>query len=227
MTFEELRDNHRVVKDGIGAQLVIPPERHDETRQIVTGDRVDLLQVIRDGYMERSLLRGFAGRFEAGYTETSAFQFVALAPLHLQRLSCGYARAFPAPRPAHVPLDLVAAVGQSVPVVVAFGITGNGKHLLSHVRFDAFDDVDPGHNFSPAIRIKRTAGKTANEWKLQKTKSVGRSWHSTTQLLPHSVVQPHYSTSSRAHPGSEAGLLFKNTIRRVFGNGRFEPIALP
>jgi hypothetical protein len=29
------------VKDRIGAQLVIPLERHDETRQIVTGNRVD------------------------------------------------------------------------------------------------------------------------------------------------------------------------------------------
>jgi hypothetical protein len=31
--------------------------------------RVDLLEVFRDGYMERSLLHGFAGRFEARYTE--------------------------------------------------------------------------------------------------------------------------------------------------------------
>lgn len=36
-----------------------------------------------------------------------------------------------------------------------------------------------------------------------------------------------YITPKSAHPGSEAGLLFKNTIRRVLGNGRFEPITLP
>jgi cephalosporin-C deacetylase-like acetyl esterase len=41
MTLEELRDDYGVVKDRIGAQLVIPLQRHDETRQIVTGDRVD------------------------------------------------------------------------------------------------------------------------------------------------------------------------------------------
>src|ERR1035438_9016661 len=44
-----------------------------------------------------------------------------------------------------------------------------------------------------------------------------------TARLPGSV----YITPNSAHPGSEAGLLFKNTIRRVLGNGRFEPIALP
>src|ERR1022692_5345957 len=71
------------------------------------------------------------------------------------------------------------------------------------------------------------------------TSSLG-SWHSTTELLPHSGIQPHYSTSictcvlyldtsSRAQPGSEAGLFvqFKNTMRRGLGNGGVEPLALP
>jgi hypothetical protein len=51
------------------------------------------------------------------------------------------------------PLDVTAAVGKRVPGVVAFGISGNGKHLPSPVRFDALDDVDPGYSFSPAGRI--------------------------------------------------------------------------
>src|SRR5579871_4009985 len=171
MALEELRDDHCVVQDRVGAQLVIALERYDETRQIVTGDRVDratlaeelteavkhgfifamgvglfqginLLQVFRDGYMERCLLRGFSGRFEAWHTQIAPFQFMALATLRLERLSCCYAGAFAPPRPAHVPLNVVTAIGQSVPVVVAFGISRNGKHLPSPVRFDAFDDVD-------------------------------------------------------------------------------------
>ena len=109
---------------------------------------------------------------------------MALAPLCLQCLSRGYAGARTAPCPAHIPLDVIASVGKRVPIVVALRISRDRKHFPSAVRFDAFDDVDPGHNFSPAIRISRTAGKTANGWKLQKTKRVGRSWHSTTELLP-------------------------------------------
>ena len=35
------------------------------------------------------------------------------------------------------------------------------SHAASPIRLDAFDDVDPGHLISPAIRLKRTAGKTA------------------------------------------------------------------
>jgi len=114
---------------------------------------VDLLQLFGDGDVERLFFGCFAGRFKTWYAEFAALQFMALAPLRLQRLSCGYAGAGPTPRAAHVPLDVVATVAQSVPVVVAFGISGNGKHLPSPVRFDAFNDVDPGHNFSPAIRI--------------------------------------------------------------------------
>jgi hypothetical protein len=36
---------------------------------------------------------------------------------------------------------------------VAYGTSGNGKHLPLPVRFDAFDDVDPVHDFSPASGI--------------------------------------------------------------------------
>jgi hypothetical protein len=35
----------------------------------------------------------------------------------------------------------------------------------------------------------------------------------------------HPSMLSSAHPGSVAGLLFKNTMRRVLGKGRFEASA--
>jgi hypothetical protein len=71
------------------------------------------------------------------------------------------------------------------------------------------------------------------------TSSLG-SWHSTTELLPHSGIQPHYSTSictcvlyldhfQQGPAGQRGGLVvqFKNTMRRVLGNGGFEPIALP
>jgi hypothetical protein len=37
--------------------------------------------------------------------------------------------------------------------------------------------------------------------------------------------RPHPSTLSSAHPGSVAGLLFKNTMRRVLGKGRLEASA--
>ena len=36
---------------------------------------------------------------------------------------------------------------------------------------------------------------------------------------------PHPSTLSSAHPGSVAGLLFRKTMRRVLGKGRFDPSA--
>ena len=103
--------------------------------------------------MERLFLGCFAGRFKAGYAEFAAFQLVALAPLRLQRLGRGYAGTCTAPRPAEVSLDVVAAAGKSVPIVVAFGISGDGKHLPSAIRFDAFDDVDSRHIISPASRI--------------------------------------------------------------------------
>src|ERR1035438_8311658 len=83
-----------------------------------------LLQVFGDGDMERLFLGCFAGRFKAGYAEFAAFQFVALAPLRLQRLGRGYAGTCTAPRPAEVPLDVVAGAGKSVPIVVAFGFRG-------------------------------------------------------------------------------------------------------
>src|ERR1035438_8719642 len=103
--------------------------------------------------MERLVLGCFAGRFKAGYAEFAAFQFVALAPLRLQRLGRGCAGTCTAPRPAEVPLDVVAAAGKSIPIVVAFGISGDGKHLPAAIRLDAFDDVDSRHNVSPASRI--------------------------------------------------------------------------
>ena len=39
----------------------------------------------------------------------------------------------------------------------------------------------------------------------------------STRFLP-----ADYSMASSAHPGSVAGRLFRNTIRRVLGKGRFE-----
>ena len=52
-----------------------------------------------------------------------------------------------------MPLDVVAAVGDGVSVVAAFGIAGDGKHLPAAANFDAFDDVDSRQNVSPASRI--------------------------------------------------------------------------
>jgi len=48
---------------------------------------------------------------------------VVLAPLYLKCLSGRDASAHSTASAAHVPLDIVAAVGDGVPVVVAFGIT--------------------------------------------------------------------------------------------------------
>jgi hypothetical protein len=48
---------------------------------------------------------------------------------------------------------MIAAVGDGVPIVVAFGIPGDGKHLPEAANLDAFDDVDSRHNISPASRI--------------------------------------------------------------------------
>jgi len=85
VAFQELRDDHRVMKHGVRAQFVIPFERHHEAGQILAGDgvdraavakelteaiqnrfvlamrvglleRVDLLQVLCDGGMERGFL---------------------------------------------------------------------------------------------------------------------------------------------------------------------------
>src|SRR6266478_3156987 len=182
MALEKLRDDDRVVQDRIGSQAMIFLERHDEARQIVTGDRVDraavaeelteavehgfifamsvglfqrfdLLQVFSDGDVQRRLLDSFAGCFKPGDTQFAAFQFVALAPLYLQCLSGGDASAHSTASASRVPLDIVAAVGDGVPVVVAFGITRDGKHLPAAANFDAFDDVDSRHNVSPASRI--------------------------------------------------------------------------
>jgi hypothetical protein len=82
-----------------------------------------------------------------------SFPKVHLAPLYLKCLSGGDASTHTTASAAHVPLDIVAAVGDSVPVVVAFGIAGDGKHLPAAANFDAFDDVDSRQNVSPASRI--------------------------------------------------------------------------
>ena len=78
---------------------------------------------------------------------------MALAALRLECLGGGNAGAFTTTRSAYVPLDILAAVGDSIPVVVAFGIARDGKHLPAPINLDAFDDVDPRHKFSPANRI--------------------------------------------------------------------------
>jgi hypothetical protein len=78
---------------------------------------------------------------------------MALAQLYLQCLSGGDASTHTTASAAHVPLDIVAAVSEGVPVIVAFGIAGEGKHLPAAANFDAFDDVDSRQNVSPASRI--------------------------------------------------------------------------
>ena len=103
--------------------------------------------------MQRRLLDRFAGCFKPGDSQFAAFQFMVLPPLYLQCLSGGDASTHTTASASRVPLDIVAAVGDGVPVVVAFGIAGDGKHLPAAVNFDSFDDVDSRHNFSPASRI--------------------------------------------------------------------------
>jgi len=115
--------------------------------------RIDLLQVFSDGDVQRGLLDSFAACFKPGDTQFAAFQFMVLAPLYLKCLSGGDASTHTTASAAHVPLDIVAAVGDGVPVVVAFGIAGDGKHLPTAANFDAFDDVDSRQNVSPASRI--------------------------------------------------------------------------
>src|SRR3984885_15220693 len=182
MAFEKLRDDDRVVQDRVGSQAMIFLERHDEERQVVTGDRVDrdavteelpeavehgfifamsvglfqccdLLQVFSDGDVQCRFLDRFAGRFKPGDTQFAAFQFMELAPLYLKCLSGGDASTHTTPSAARVPLNIVAAIGDGVPVVVAFGIPGDRKHLPAAANFDAFDDVDSRQNVSPASRI--------------------------------------------------------------------------
>src|SRR5580693_2182249 len=182
MALEKLRDDDRVVQDGVGSQAMIFLEGHDEASQIVAGDRVDrdavaeelpeavkhgfifamsvgllqrvdLLQVFSDGDVQRRLLDRFAGRFKPGDTQFATFQFMVLAPLYLNCLSGGDASTHSTASAAHVPLDIVAAIGDGVPIVVAFGIAGDGKHLPAAANFDAFDDVDSRQNISPASRI--------------------------------------------------------------------------
>ena len=145
MALEKLCDDDRVVQDRIGSQAMIFLEGHDEASQIVAGDRVDrdavaeelteavehgfifamsvgffqrvdLLQVFSDGDVQRRLLDRFAGCFKPGDTQFAAFQFMVLAPLYLQCLIGGDASAQSTASAARVPLDIVAAVGDGVPV---------------------------------------------------------------------------------------------------------------
>ena len=108
---------------------------------------------------------------------------MVLAPLYLECLSGGDASAHTTASAARVPLDIVAAVGDRVPVVVAFGIAGDGKHLPAAANFDAFDDVDSRQNVSPASRILADSMGDSTWSKRQKIKGVGRSWHSATGLF--------------------------------------------
>jgi hypothetical protein len=109
--------------------------------------RFDLLQVCSDGDEQRRLLDSFAGRFKLGDT-----QFWPSSSWRLRRCaSSACAAVMPAlttTRTAHVPLDMITAVGDSVPVVVAFGIPGDGKHLRSPVNLDVFDGVDSRHKLA-------------------------------------------------------------------------------
>src|ERR1700674_6130011 len=104
--------------------------------------RFDLLQVFSDGDVQCRFLDSFASCFKPGDTQFAAFQFMVLAPLYLKCLSGGDASTHTTASAAHVPLDIVAAGGDGVPVVVAFGITRYGKHLPAAANFDAFDDVN-------------------------------------------------------------------------------------
>src|SRR5258708_38237281 len=115
--------------------------------------RFDLLQVFSDGDVQRRLLDSFAGCFKPGDTQFAAFQFMVLAPLYLKSLSGGDASTHTTARAARVPLDIVAAVGDGVPVVVAFGIPGDGKHLPAAANFDACDVDDSHQNVSACRRI--------------------------------------------------------------------------
>src|ERR1700730_2268657 len=115
--------------------------------------RIDLLRVSSDGDVQRRFLDSVAGCFKPGDTQFAAFQFMVLAPLYLKCLSGSDASTHSTASAAHVPLDIVAAVGDGVPVVVAFGIAGDGKHLPAAANFDAFDDVDSRPNVSPASCI--------------------------------------------------------------------------
>jgi hypothetical protein len=86
-----------------------------------------------------------------------------LAPLYLECLSGSDASAHSTAGAAHVPLDIVAAVADGVPVVVAFGVPRDGKHLPAAANFDAFDDVDSRQNISPASRISADS-KGDSKW---------------------------------------------------------------
>src|SRR6202040_383584 len=144
----------RVDRDAVAEELTESVE-HSFIFAMSVGlfQRVDLLQVFRDGDVQCRFLDSFAGCFKPGDTQFAAFQFMVLAPLYLECLSGGDAGTHTAASAAHVPLDIVAVVGDGVPVIVAFGIAGDGKHLPAAANFDAFDDVDSGQDVSPASRI--------------------------------------------------------------------------
>ena len=70
-----------------------------------------------------------------------------LAALRFDRLRRGDAGRLATPFPAGAPLDEVQTFRQGVPVIVAFGVAGNGKQLPIAVDFDLLDDIDVGHGF--------------------------------------------------------------------------------
>jgi len=92
--------------------------------------RIDLLQVFSDCDVQRRLLDSFAGCFKPGDTQFAAFQFMVLTSLYLECLSGSDAGTHTTARAAHVPLDIVAAVADGVPVVVAFGICGGMENIF-------------------------------------------------------------------------------------------------
>src|ERR1700685_2424951 len=106
---------------------------------------------------------------------------MALAALRLECLGGGNAGAITTTRSAYVPFDIVAAAGDRIPVVVAFGIPGDGKHLPAPINLDAFDDVDSRHKFSPASRILTDSKKDRKRCNCQKINRVGRIPDSTAQ----------------------------------------------
>jgi hypothetical protein len=72
---------------------------------------------------------------------------VPLAALRFERLRRGDAGRRPAAFSASAPLDQIQTFGQRIPIVIAFGVAGNGKKLPVAVDFDFLDDVDGGHGF--------------------------------------------------------------------------------
>jgi hypothetical protein len=110
-------------------------------------ERLDLPKVFVYGDVQRRRFRGLTRQFESRNSEFASFQFMPLAALCFERLCRRDACRLPTPFAGGAPLDEVETLGQGIPVVVAFGVAGNGKQLPIAVNFDLLDDVDVRHGF--------------------------------------------------------------------------------